>query len=563
MFYQYKRLLKLFLTDSIRRRDKRQLAAIIIISAVYVLFAAIAVVVMVATGREIAADRAAISQVLTTILFADFLLTVFLGTVSAISFLFLSKDNEFFLGLPIKPQTIFLSKMTMVFLTEVIVSAAIVLPTFITLGAVTNQGFLFFALIPVAIIAVPVFSISIISLISFPIVFIASRLKNKGTLKTILVIIPFSVLMGGYIYLVMVLSSGGESGLNLAEFLSGAVFTSFVIYPLHMLTNLATLAPVFGLNTTNSALVSLSIFFISLIAFLFLSYFLAKFAYQKITRKTLESGTSKSSGKKDFVVAGAKKALIKKEWRMIVRNSTVALNTLTGVILGPLFTVIVVLIVANTMGAASVPIEGAEDAIIIVPRVFYWAMGVMMVFVLALGTTGATTCISREGSAFYFVKMLPISTKTQIVSKQIFYTLVSVVAVFMSMLSLSILLAVRGDFLFFPFILSFLAACFWAFAVTNVAIQSDLKNPKLDWRDMREVVKRIKSQVISLVWIGISTLFVTILIAIVMIFSDEGISQLLFNAFMSLFALFGLGAAILTHFLLHSAKDKYISQITV
>jgi len=542
----FKTLIRLYLKDMIRRRDRKQAATFIVLGSLYLIIMILAIISIISMG-EIIKESGSVVQVLTAILFFDFTLTVITGTVSAISFLFLSKDNEFFASLPIKPGTIFMAKFTILLMTELLISLAIILPTFLVLGIVVGLNPLFYFMIPVAIISVPVFATVVIALISMPIVWLSTKFKNRGLLKTIIALIVFVGFFALYFIIInMVTAEAGD-----IDF-SALSITSYIIYPLFMLMNFATRTPVFSLSLTYSMLVSFMTFIVPIIVFLMFSYLLSRSVYQKIIRNSLESKGNVVNKSGRFVSGSIKGAIMRKEWRMIIRDTAVAVNTIAMILLAP------IIVIFSVVGAgAGFSDFGAETA-----KLIEWSMGIIIMMMMTIGLNGAGSCISREGPQFYYMKMLPVSYKDQIKAKQNFYNIISIVAIILSLLSLVIFTLIRGTFIWWVPILIMIGAIVWSIAVTNLSIYFDLRNPKLDWRNIKEVVKRLKNQVVYLVWMIFALFVFGGMLGGVAVSEALGINAEIFMmVYLAVFALIGFIAAFLFNMLLHkSIKNLFSAQ---
>ena len=91
------------------------------------------------------------------LILGDFMLTLVFGTLTIMSYLYFSRDSEFFLSLPVGSNAVLCSKLTVIYIEEALVSAILVLPGSVVLGAVTGQTAMFYV---VALIAVPTFDLA-------------------------------------------------------------------------------------------------------------------------------------------------------------------------------------------------------------------------------------------------------------------------------------------------------------------------------------------------------------------------------------------------------------------
>jgi len=334
---------------------------------------------------------------------------------------------------------------------------------------------------------------------------------------------------------------------------SGLATTSYIIYPLYMLMNFATHSPVFSLSLAQSMLVSFAIFFVPILVFLFISYALSLLAYQKIIRNSLESRGNLSSKSGQFSTSSIKNAIVKKEWRLIIRDTSVTLNTIMTIILAP---ILIVFLVLSGAGIGQMGLPTQSMALI------EWVLGVAVLMTLIIGSNGSSSCISREGALVFYMKMLPVSYKDQLRAKQRFYNIISAVAISISVLTLSVLTAFRGNFVWWMPLVVAIVAFSWSIAVTNLAIYFDLRSPKLDWRNVREVVKSIKNQAVYLLWMLFSTIVFAALVLVVILsgMANRNIS-LFIGIYLGMFGLIGAAAAVLFDLLLHKNANKFFKNL--
>ena len=101
--------------------------------------------------------------------------------------MYLSKDNEFLLNLPVKTTEVFIGKIVTVLITQIIISSVILIPALISvILGVSNAGLIkisawFYIIIPIAIVTLPFLPLMLLAILSFPIMKIMTFFKKHPT----------------------------------------------------------------------------------------------------------------------------------------------------------------------------------------------------------------------------------------------------------------------------------------------------------------------------------------------------------------------------------------------
>ena len=110
------------------------------------------------------------------------------------NFLYLSKDNSVIFSLPASPFEIFVSKLTVYYITEFKKNLFFLVPFFLAFGIVLKLNVLFYILIIFMIILLPFLPVLIGAIFSLPLMYIKKLFKKIPALKII-----FSFIIAGLI----------------------------------------------------------------------------------------------------------------------------------------------------------------------------------------------------------------------------------------------------------------------------------------------------------------------------------------------------------------------------
>lgn len=417
------------------------------------------------------------------------LIILFFGTVYMLPYLFFSKDSEFLQSLPLKKSVVFMAKFTMVYINELLISVVILLPFLITVGVVSALNGIFIPIVfyintLIIIIFSPMLPLAVVSIISYPFIYVINALKNKPLISTVISTL-FTIM---FFVPVFFLSYGLNSAFsfevaekfvineNLKEVLNW--FHNYM-YPNNVICNSMLLESGIG-----GYFIALIIYFGFVLGFALLSIFISSFLYGKALSLNIEG-------------AKGKKKSIKKEKELKVSKNPIlnlAQYNLKSIFKEPIF----------AMNILSMPIMN-----IIVISFFCWVftrqtgsvseMGDyfdfnfltlgMCIYILSLtlstGNYLAVTPASIEGKNFYLIKTLPISYGDFVKSKLILADGLSTVTVILASVPLWCLGGQNVlNSILFPIVL-----IFYALGINRFGLYFDFKNPRLNWSNYSEFKK--------------------------------------------------------------------------
>ena len=139
------------------------------------------------------------SGVVAIVLLLTQAISLFFAIGNVINTLYLCKDNEMLICLPVTPNQLFISKVLLIYLREIAVNALISIPIFITLGFFGGLGISFYLSIPILALFAPILPIVLASFISVPLMALIRFLKKHVVLSIFSILAFVSVCLWGYI----------------------------------------------------------------------------------------------------------------------------------------------------------------------------------------------------------------------------------------------------------------------------------------------------------------------------------------------------------------------------
>lgn len=410
------------------------------------------------------------------------------------------KDKAIFLRLPVNSQTIFLSKLTVLLITSYVTSLALIIPVniifFIALKNSLTIWYWFRTII--VCIFLPLVPFLISSLLIIPYIKIIDFIKNKYLLVFILLTIA---LVGAFIayskvleVIQILLETGNIKFLFNEKFITTVQKIFEITYPANSLANIA-----LGENMVISILIVIVISMITGIV----TYFITKNLFY-VTLYKNETRVMSSKKKGSFKELNPVFAFIKKEFITVFREpvhvfSYFAIACAMPVMVYSCFTMFQSLLL-NTIG---IKIE------------FPLALLVILIFSVLTNTFCATN-ISRDGLGILKTKALPISAGKIVLSKVMFCSIVSSLAVFAS----GILLVIATNLTFINGLVCVILGILFSLSQIFIATKLDLNHAKVslspdevEKESSKTVAKVISVGLVIALIIGIGTILMAIFVS--------------------------------------------------
>lgn len=351
------------------------------------------------------------SLLVVAIVAATQLLVMFLSMFSIVTTLYGAKDTPFLNTLPLRPTSVFFAKFAMTYVNALELSVAVILPTVLTSAIAFNVAsksmfYGFYPLLFVILLVAPILPLFIVSVLSMPVVWLGSYFKGKPTLKSVLVILFYVLLMCAYMVLVYYMNTcgfGQEGGVEMSQgTLASLSVLANVFYPDKVIVNYC-LGIEAGKNFGISAVITVGMIAVMLL--------LSALFYKRINSKATENSQSTESKTATLKQSNVVVSIMKRDFTSIMRNSALAMTSFANLLMAPIFIVVMYFITNFKSGTD----EGMTPFMSEMMGIGFVAM-YSMIF-LAGANMIANMAYTREGKSFFASKTLPINPKDSIKAK--------------------------------------------------------------------------------------------------------------------------------------------------
>lgn len=373
---------------------------------------------------------------------------------NVINTLYLSKDNEMLFCLPVTPNQLFVSKILMIYISELAVNASISIPLFITLGSFSKFGASYYLSVILLIFLLPILPIVVAAFLSIPIMAVIKFLKKH----TFLAIVVIFSLVAACLWFYISLIGSIASEFNIADKQYETVRSINA-------TILAIGRKIIIYYQLAAAMVSFEgwYFFplfiaicavVSVLTIMFTRYFFFKTAMSSL-ENTVKSVKKETRFRRQSIIS----SLFMKEVRCVFRSTTDVFEYFLFTILMPFivfsYDKLLMTITVNQAGVNM--IAGAH---------------VMVVAILAmLSNISSASAISRDGGNFHTSKVIPVNYYTQIFAKFLFNAVFTLAALLVT--------AIISVFIYpaWQIALGTIAVAMAAVGHIAYSIDSDIKDP--------------------------------------------------------------------------------------
>lgn len=443
------------------------------------------------------AELGYLAEILSIGFFASQLLTFVFGLFAYVNIMYFSKDNEFLFTLPLRPVSIFWAKFITILLYELIFSVITVLPMSIvaiiaTAGIGAFEIGIVLMMLP-ATILLPLMAILVIAILSYPIMKIMQYFKKRPIVGAVFTII-FVAAIYIAIYLPILLNTPQIDAPDIDGNLSGEIsgdangqldVTAIYATLLPSLANvgkylfhtyfLAQSMLAGGVKAFGYAMAFIGI----VLALAAVGTLLAMWQFKRISQSVYEGDGNVSNKKQQGEVKqrSVNAALVKKEFSSILKQSNMLVQAGMMTVLPPILIAFIGNMQAN-MTNAFVGVAVAE----------------LITKLMLSSNTSSILAVSKDGEGALIAKTMPLSGKQIVTSKIIMGFTFSAITVLLSTIALCFtkginVLSVLGFFV---------SNMIYAWAVNRFCVYRDLKNPRIHWKNIQEIIKNNFSSVIPM-----------------------------------------------------------------
>lgn len=435
--------------------------------------------------------------------FAGCILTLLTSVGHSRTMLFGAKDTEMLLSLPVTYSSVLLSKLTVMYIYELMFFSLIYLPSYVVYMYLTSFTLSGIITMLITLLFAPMIPIAAGMLVAF----IAGIFLRKAKRKNLLQVVFFAVFMVAYFYFVYssnsIFSYIAESGVGFASSLGNAYYPAALLYGAIGGNILSLLVFVlFNALIMTVAVLLLSKFFMRMVAFL---------------RQTDKTRKFKGTG---IRTASCFKALLKKELSRFTSSATYMTNCGFGAVMLLLMGVGSFFLSDELIAQFGLNAEEAES---IIPMIITCAM---MFFACLSPTTYPS--ISLEGSSFWILKSAPVREKTILGAKVALNLVIYLPAVIVSGILLSIRFGLGIAESAFTLLVPAAAVCL----TTILGLLINLKLPRFDQNDVKAIKQSFNAFLATM-----SNMIIVVLLSFLIFIFPSLFSGLLIPALFTVFAI--------------------------
>ncbi len=388
---------------------------------------------------------------------------LFFGLFSAGNRIFGQKGYDILASMPINLKSIVISRFLSLYITDLILTAGIMLSGLAVYGFLMRPNLSFYIYAVIGTLFVPAIPLVISTVLGTVVFAVSSRMKNKSLAQTVLMVL---LVLGG---MLTSFTAGNESEnftveqlTSLAQGIGDALRQ---IYPPSVwLSN----------GILNGNALTLLLFVIISVLFVSLTVLIVSLNFRSILLR-LRNFTAKHSYKIGKMESRSiLKALYVREAKRYFSSSIYVTNTILGPILG-------------TVVSVAIAVFGTDKIKSVIPLEFD-VLSVLPFFISAVFCLMTTTSISisMEGKQFWIVKSLPIPTRTLLDSKILLNLTLMIPCFAVSVTALAIGLKPSLSELLWLTVIPLLLMVF----ACVLGITVNLKFNSFDWEKEEQIVKQ-------------------------------------------------------------------------
>lgn len=397
-------------------------------------------------------------------------------------------DYDMVMSLPVKTSDIVTSRVILLYILNLGVTAIILLPAHIVYGVFSKPNPIFYMISTILIFFVPMIPIIIATMIGLVIALFSARFKHSNIISLVVTV----VLMAGVLI----------ASFSLGSFQSSDDFGNLKDMFLSSINGIYPLAGMYQKAICDYDIVQILLFVsISLVAFLIYRSVLGR--YFKSINSIISSVRVKSNYKlKEMKTSSALKALLRKEAKRYFSSVLYVMNTGVGVVMLTLLTIALAFLGKEKLAVYL-------EMPMIADQIGYY-LPIMISFCIGIDcTTGIS--ISLEGKNLWILKSSPIAPKTIFHSKILLNLLVTVPFIIINAIILGII--TKASLLGYLSMLILPNCIVFFTAITGLII--GLKFPNFSWTSETQVIKQsvasmfsvFTGMIVSMLPIGLLILF--------------------------------------------------------
>ncbi len=401
----------------------------------------------------------------------SFILGVVGSAFTAYSGLFVAKDNEMLLSMPIKPKFIVFVRMLSLYIISFVFDSMVLLSSgiiYLIFGDPSITSFIFY---PIALLVLPMLSLTVSCILGWIIALIAPHVKNKSLVTTIISV----AFMGLYFVFCFNMSDYLEAMLiNIGSIADSIKGSAYLLY-------------LFGAALSGEPLPFLGFLVISLAVFGAVYYAISKTFLKLSTLK--KSGAKIKYQAKEMKVASVKSALLKRELKHLFYSTTYLLNCGIGVVMIALAAIFALIEQGSLKDVITALSAEMPEIFSIVPAIIATVLSFMMSMTII-----SAPSVSLEGRSIWIVQSLPVRGRDVLRSKVMLHAVTLTPAATLC----ALVLCVVTDVGFVATVSVLLYTISTSLVGAYLGVVINLLMPKLDFTNETVAVKQSGSVIVTM-----------------------------------------------------------------
>lgn len=405
----------------------------------------------------------------------------FFGVFYVMNIFYFSKDIDYLLPLPVKPETIIASKFVVTLLYEYFIEGIVLVPCTIIYGISSSSSLLFYVYSIILMIFLPILPLCIALLLSILVMPLINLSKNKDLFKIIGGILALVFAFGFNIVANLGARNAGQMS-NSLKSLSDSVGS---IFP--------------GGKIAAAALINCSSFygFLQLVIFVLINILsfviilvLSNALYFKGVVGLSESGSKrKAMNEAELSKAVSRKSVVMsytiKELKLLFRTPAYFINCVIIVLIWPLIIIMPMFFSSHQNNG---PSKDQLISLFASSSNYPIIIAAAAAFGVFIGCMNVVTCtsISREGDNFFVMKYIPVPYKQQITAKIFSGVAIALVGQILLVITAAVIMKMP----IYMSILCVIVGLAGMFFSATIGILIDIMMPKLEWDNEQKAVKQ-------------------------------------------------------------------------
>ena len=361
-------------------------------------------------------------ELMTFLTAAVLLASVFAGTRKIVSGLFETAETAVLLPMPIGARELFVYRVLDLFLSQLLVTAVLLIPLFCILGALAGgMGWTFYLFTVIAVCLLPVLSTALSSLLAFPAFAVRRFLSRHFVLRlavyaAVLALFfwVYSLILG---FLQTLLAGGDLQTLFTRETMEKLSGFAAALYPCNFYALFC---------AGQDAAVNFVMILLITAACGAAALLLVQQLYGRILKERMEGGDVTVSRVRPMKERGVFASLLHKEFLTVLRNPDYAFSCFATALTMPLMSYLSVSL-AELLLRSRLSVSCSFELSLLVISAF-----------TVLTNTFCALNISREGKMFFREKTMPLSGRILVLSKAAFCGMVSGASVLLAVAAVAV-----------------------------------------------------------------------------------------------------------------------------